>query len=66
MKKHFRRQTLTGLTKQFPKNINEAPCTISYTEKMTTLPKGEVVDTNNLKPGEIIHMDLAFCNMASM
>ena len=34
-----RLQTLTGLPKHCPDKLNQAPCTICYTEKMTTLPK---------------------------
>ena len=31
--------------------------------KMTTLPKGTDIDTGNLRPREIIHMDFAFYNV---
>ena len=33
---------------------------------MTTLPKGKTVDTTNLQPVEIIHMDLEFYNVTSI
>ena len=30
---------------------------------MTGLPKGTAVDTTNLQPGELIHLDLGFYNV---
>ena len=39
-------QTITKLPKELPKKINHATCTICYSEKITTLPKGTTVDTN--------------------
>ena len=59
-------QTLTGLPKHFPNKINQAPCTICYTEKMTTFPKGKTVDTTNLQSVELIHVYLVFYNMTSV
>ena len=56
-------KNLTGLPKHFPKKIDEAQCTIFYTETIKTLPKGKTVETTNLQPGEIIHMDFAFYNV---
>ena len=53
-------QTLTVLPKHYPNKLNQSTCTIFYTEKMKTFPKGTKVDTNKLQPGEIIHMDFAF------
>ena len=35
----------------------------TYTEKMKTFPKDTTVDTTNLPPGELIHMDFTFYNM---
>ena len=31
-----------------------------YTAKTTTPPKGTTIDTNNIQPGELIHMDFEF------
>ena len=31
--------------------------------KMTTTNKGTTVDTSNIQPGELIHMDFAFYNV---
>ena len=36
---------------------------MSYTAKTTTTPKGTTIHTNNLQPGEIIHMDFDFYNV---
>ena len=62
----FHNKNPTGIQKQFPNNINKVLCTICNTEKMTTLPKGKTVDTTNLQPVEIIHMDLDFYNVTSI
>ena len=57
-------QTLTSLPKHWPKKINEAPYTVCYTAKITTLPKGTTVDTNSLWPGELIHVEFTFYDVA--
>ena len=57
--------TLTGLPKHCPKKLNQEPCTICYTAKMTTFPKVTTVDTNDLQLGELIHMDFVFYNVNS-
>ena len=62
----FRHQKLDGLTRYCPKKIDKAPCTICYTEKMTTTPKGTTVDTSNFQPGENFHMEFAFYNVTSI
>ena len=59
-------KTLDGIQKHFPTKINKAPCTICYTEKNTTFPKGTTVDTSNLKPGELIHMEFSLYNVTSI
>ena len=66
MKAMCHHQTLDGLTKHRLKIINKAPCTIYYTETITTINKGTTVDTTNLKPGEIILMDFVFYNVTSI
>ena len=66
MKQMCRLQTLTGLPKHCPNKLNQKPCTICYTAKMTYLPKVTTVDTNNLQPGELIHMNFAFCDVTSI
>ena len=53
-------------TKNCPKKLNKAPCTICYIAKMTTSPKRTTADTNNLQPGELIHIDFAFYNVTSI
>ena len=60
MKSMCRHQTLYGLPKHCPKKIHKAPCAICYTEKMTTINKGTTVNTSNLRPGELIHMEFSF------
>ena len=65
-KEMFHHKTLTGIPKHFPNNINKVICTIFYTEKMTTLPKGKTVDTTKIQPVEVIHMDLDFYNLTSI
>ena len=66
IKSMFHNQNLSGLPKYWPKKLNKAPCTIFYTEKMTTLPKGTTPDTTNIWPGEFIHMEFAFNNVTSI
>ena len=50
MKEMCHHQTLTGLPKYFPNKLNRVPCTMCYTENMTTSPKGTTVDITNLEP----------------
>ena len=66
MKSICRHQTFTGLPKHFPKKLNQAPCTIFYTEKMTNFPKVTTSDTNSLQPGKLIHVNLSFYNVTSI
>ena len=61
-----RHQTITGLPNRCPKKLNWAPCKIIYTANMTTFPKGTTVDTNNLQPGKLPHMDFSFYNVTSI
>ena len=56
-------QTINSLPKHCTKKLNQAPCTICYTEKLTNYPQGTTVDTSNLQPGELIHMELYFYNV---
>ena len=58
MKKMCHHQTITGLPKQFPNNINQASSTICYTKNITASPKGTTVDTTNLQTVKLIHMYL--------
>ena len=53
-------QTLDGIPKHFPNKLNKSPCTICYTEKMTTFPQGSTVDISNLKPSllTVINMQI--------
>ena len=60
MKAMFRHKTLHGLPKHCPKKIHKAPCTICYTEKMTTINKGTTVDTSNLQTAELVYMESVF------
>ena len=59
-------KTLTDLSKHFHKKINEPPCTICYTLKIANFPKCSTVDTTNLQPVELIHMDFALYNVTSI
>ena len=58
-----RHQNLTVLPKHWPKKLNQAPCTICYIEKMKSFPICKNVDTTNLQPGELIHMEFSFYNV---
>ena len=51
-----RNQTLYGLPKYCPKKIHKAPYKICFSETITTINKGTIVDTTNLQPGELVHM----------
>ena len=62
----FHYQTLTGLPKHCPKKLNQAPYIICYTQNMTTYPKGKSVETTNLQPGELIHMEFVSYNVTSL
>ena len=64
MKEMYHHLTLTGLPNHFPKNINELPCTVFFTAKMTISPKDKTVETTNLRPGELLHMEFALQNVA--
>ena len=66
MKKMCHHQTITGLPKQFPNNINQASSTICYTKNITASPKGTTVDTTTLQPRENIQIELAFYNVTSV
>ena len=57
MKEIFCHNNIIGIQKQYPKNINEAPYTVCFTEKMVIYPKGEIFYTTNLRTGELLHMD---------
>ena len=56
-------QNLTGLPKHCHKNINEAPCTVCFTEKNRICPKGATVYTTKLLPGDLMHVYFAFYNV---
>ena len=51
MKSIFHHQTMYGLLKHCPNKLNQVPCTIRYTSKMTNFPKGTTFDISNLQPG---------------
>ena len=59
-------QNLTGLPKNSPKSINQAPYTICYTENMTNFPKGTTFDTTNIQKGQVIHLDFASYDVTSI
>ena len=66
MRAMYHHQTFTGLPKHFPNKLNQAPCTICYTEKVTTFPKLTTVDTTNLQSGYFIHLYFTFYNVTSV
>ena len=66
MKSMWHNQNLIVLPKHCPDKLNNSPWTIWYTSKMKNSPKGTTVDTTNLQPGELIHMDFDFYNMTSI
>ena len=65
MKSMCRHQTLYGLPKSCPTKIHKTPCTICYTSKMTTTNKGTKIDTSNLQPGDLVHVEFVFYNVTS-
>ena len=65
MKAMCRHQTLDGLLKHCPKKVLKAPCIICYTSKMTTTNKGTTIDTSNLQPGDLVHVEFVFYNVTS-
>ena len=66
IKAMFRHQTLIGLIKHCPNNINEAPCTVYFIFKKEIFPIGATVDTTNLRSGELLHMDFVLYNVNSI
>ena len=65
MKSMCRHQTLIGISKQFPKKLNQAPPTICYTAKIKAVPKIINVDITKLQTGELICVDFALYNVTS-
>ena len=66
MKEMCHNKTLDGLQKNCTNKIHTSTCTIYYTAKTTTIIKGTTVDTSNLQPGELIHMEFVFYNVTSI
>ena len=66
LKEMCRHQTIYGLPKNCPKQIHKTPRTICYTAKLTTINKFTTVDTSNLQPGELVHVDFEFYNVTSI
>ena len=66
MKLIFHHQTLNGLPEHCPNKLKKSPRTICYTTKNSYLPKVKTVDTSNLLPGELIHMDVDLYNITSI
>ena len=58
--------TLNVLSKTFPNNVNEAPCTACFTAKTTIFPKGTTFDITYLQEVELIHMKFVFYNVTSV
>ena len=56
-------QTLDGLPEKCPKKIHKSPFKICYVSKITTINKDTSVDTSNLQPGELVHMDFTLYNV---
>ena len=66
MKEMCHNKTLDGLQKNCTNKIHTSTCTISYTAKTTTIINGTTVDTSNLQPGELVHIDFSFYNITSI
>ena len=65
MKLMCHNQTLYVLPKHCTNKIQKS-CTIYYTAKMTTISKVTTVDTSNIQPGELVHMDFSSYNVTSI
>jgi hypothetical protein len=59
-----REQTLTGLPRVPPPRY-EYDCPVCSLGKLPQFRKGKTASTDNLKPGELLHMDLAFWHSIS-
>ena len=61
-------QTINGLPKRFSKRLltNGTSCWICSSAAMTDIPKGIVMNTSILRPGELIHIDFCFINVTSI
>ena len=61
-------QTINGLPKRFSKRLltNGTSCWICSSAAMTDIPKGIVMNTSILCPGELIHIDFCFINVTSI
>ena len=66
MKTMWHNKTITGIPKNFPNHINEAPCTVCVIAKITIFPKVKTVGTINLWQGELLHVYFALYNVASV
>ena len=66
MRKMSCHQTLYGLPKHFPKKINKSSCKICYAANKNTFTKWTTVDTINLQPVELIHMEFALYHVISI
>ena len=61
-------ETIKDLPKRCSKryNHNKKICLICIRGSTTSLPKGVTTNTNNLRPGELIHIDFYFLNETSI
>jgi hypothetical protein len=59
-----RKQTLIGLPRVPPPRYEYA-CPIFALGKMTQVRKGKTMDTTDLRPGEVLHLDFAFWDIPS-
>ena len=61
-------QTIVGLPKRFSKRLlgGGIQCWICDSAAMVDVPKGIVMNTSILRPGELIHIDFCFINVLSI
>ena len=61
-----KKQTLIGLPKVKPKRHHKAcHCTICVLTKGKNRNKGKTIDTSDLEPGNMLHMDIMFFDITS-
>ena len=61
-------EIMEDLPKRKSKNYKRknCPCLIYWKSRMVNLPRGLTMKTDNLRPGELIHMDFCFLDVESI
>ena len=68
LEKMCKEETIKDMLKRCSKrfNHNKKTCLICIIGSKTSLPKGITINTDNLRPGELIHLDFYFLNEISI